>query len=1064
MESEETEPVSGARVLYVTDSTVTDDAPARLDARLPGARVVAVDPETGPTAVADRDRPVDTVVYAPPLSEDADDPLPAFVRERVGDVPVVLFADRDGGRFGPGIEYVQRKNAASVAVLAETLRERLGLDADTVTDESGTTTREPPLDAVVKAAGDPILTVDDRSVVRFANPAVEETFGYEPSELVGEPLTTLMNGETAERHLDAVERYLRTGERTLDWDSVRVRAKHREGHEFPIEVSFAEFTDGDGDHYFTGIVRDVGERERRTNELRRYETMIDTVADGIYALDGDDRFVAVNDAYLEMTGYEREELIGAPAATVTGPALATDVQRVRSSLTDESSSVTLRTDLPIRDGEPVPIEARITRFPIGNGDGEYGRVGVVRDMSERERLESELNRVLDRVTDAFFGLNRDWEFTYVNESAEKLLERTESELLGELVWNEFPEAEGSMFQRQYERAMETQEPVSFEEYYPPLDAWFEVNAYPSETGLSVYFRDVTETRRRMEHLTALNERFDRFAEAESCREVADIVVAAATEALGLSCCYVALYDESEGELRRTAESEAASSLVDSVLLTEDRESPVWTAYIRGETRVVDDFGAEFDGESPLEGVAAFALGSHGVFVAASPEGEDAIDESDVLLAGMLASTAESSLDRATREADLRANRDRLADKNDRLTRLYRVNRATRDITGALLQADSHEAIEELVCERLVDIEPYAFAWIGHADLSVGEIGPSASAGDGGDYLDRIELPLDDSEQLGPAAQAVETGEPQVQNDLMTAESFDPWREEALSQGFRAAITIPIQYRETLHGVLALYADQPGVFNDMETAALAELGETIGYAMNAIDRKQALVGEQSTELEFSVSTEDEPLFGFLGQSEGRFLLENAIHRMDGRINLFFTTEGVGGEAIRKAALDSPTVEQVRIVSEDEGDESGCLFVCTITGEGFVSDLLERGALLESIDVAGSRATFVIRVPWTADARGFVEYFQEEFGGTTLLARRERDEPVMTPQEFENEVRARLTERQEEVIRTAYFAGFFEWPRRSNGQEVAELLGVTQPTVNRHIRAGEHTVFGLLFDDD
>jgi predicted DNA binding protein len=198
-------------------------------------------------------------------------------------------------------------------------------------------------------------------------------------------------------------------------------------------------------------------------------------------------------------------------------------------------------------------------------------------------------------------------------------------------------------------------------------------------------------------------------------------------------------------------------------------------------------------------------------------------------------------------------------------------------------------------------------------------------------------------------------------------------------------------------------------------------------------------------------------------EGRFLLENAIHRMDGRANLFFTAEGVGGEAIREAALDSPAVEQVRIVSEETDGEPGCLFVCTVAGEGFVSDLLERGALLDSIDVAGNRAAFVIRVPSTADARGFIEYFEEEFGETTLLARRERDEPVMTPGEFEDEVRARLTERQEEVIRTAYFAGFFEWPRRSNGQEVAELLGVTQPTVNRHIRAGERTVFGLLFDD-
>ncbi|MFC7081579.1 PAS domain S-box protein [Halorussus caseinilyticus] len=64
----------------------------------------------------------------------------------------------------------------------------------------------------------------------------------------------------------------------------------------------------------------------------------------------------------------------------------------------------------------------------------------------------------------------------------------------------FTEAEGTRFQREYERAMESQEAVSFVEYYPPLSTWFEVRAYPSETGLSVYFRDVTERKEREQEL------------------------------------------------------------------------------------------------------------------------------------------------------------------------------------------------------------------------------------------------------------------------------------------------------------------------------------------------------------------------------------------------------------------------------------------------------------------------------------------------------------------------------------------------------------------------------------
>ena len=108
--------------------------------------------------------------------------------------------------------------------------------------------------------------------------------------------------------------------------------------------------------------------------------------------------------------------------------------------------------------------------------------------------------VFARISDAVFALDDEWRFTYLNEQAECVLQRNEKDLLGTVVWDAFPEATESTFQHEYAHAMETQEPVKFEEFYSPLDAWFEVRAYPSETGLSVYFRDVTERVRQQKEL------------------------------------------------------------------------------------------------------------------------------------------------------------------------------------------------------------------------------------------------------------------------------------------------------------------------------------------------------------------------------------------------------------------------------------------------------------------------------------------------------------------------------------------------------------------------------------
>ncbi|MBX3661070.1 MAG: EAL domain-containing protein [Burkholderiales bacterium] len=112
----------------------------------------------------------------------------------------------------------------------------------------------------------------------------------------------------------------------------------------------------------------------------------------------------------------------------------------------------------------------------------------------------ETQRILESIDDAFFALDGDWRFTYLNPQAEKLLHRGIGELLNRNIWEEFPQAVGSEFHRQYRLAREQQKSVSFIEFYPPLRTWFEVHAYPQPSGLSVFFRNINQRRAREEAL------------------------------------------------------------------------------------------------------------------------------------------------------------------------------------------------------------------------------------------------------------------------------------------------------------------------------------------------------------------------------------------------------------------------------------------------------------------------------------------------------------------------------------------------------------------------------------
>ncbi len=121
------------------------------------------------------------------------------------------------------------------------------------------------------------------------------------------------------------------------------------------------------------------------------------------------------------------------------------------------------------------------------------KIAEVRAASAAAIRESE-NRsreILERTTDAVFVLDRDWRFAYLNPNAAAVIANG-GNLLGKNLWEEFPDAAGTEFWRQYHRVMDERVSVEFKEYYPaPLDKWFEVHAYPTDEGLAAFFRDIT---------------------------------------------------------------------------------------------------------------------------------------------------------------------------------------------------------------------------------------------------------------------------------------------------------------------------------------------------------------------------------------------------------------------------------------------------------------------------------------------------------------------------------------------------------------------------------------------
>jgi two-component system sporulation sensor kinase A len=106
---------------------------------------------------------------------------------------------------------------------------------------------------------------------------------------------------------------------------------------------------------------------------------------------------------------------------------------------------------------------------------------------------------IEELRDAFFMLDAEWRFAYVNRMAETVLDRPRDRLLGGVIWDEFPAAVGTAFEWEYRRVMEERVIVQFKEFYPePLNRWYDVTASPYEEGITVHFRDITESKLELE--------------------------------------------------------------------------------------------------------------------------------------------------------------------------------------------------------------------------------------------------------------------------------------------------------------------------------------------------------------------------------------------------------------------------------------------------------------------------------------------------------------------------------------------------------------------------------------
>ncbi len=802
------------------------------------------------------------------------------------------------------------------------------------------------------------------------------------------------------------------------------------------------------------------------DRARQFEAVFQDSRTATWVLDADGELLRVNRTARGMTDASIDEIVGEPfwALPWWDDVAARDVRR----LVERGAAGVFGDAVVVGDPATRSDVIELSVHPVEDERGQVVSLVVEGlDVSERVRLERDLRRseklhraTLKYMTDTVLLTDEAGAYQYVCPNVHFIFGYTADEIRADHPVEEL--LGDDLFDREElaaEGVLKNIECTVTDKAGREHTLLVNVREVSIQDGRILYTcRDITTRKQRERALTTLQGTARDFLYAETTAEIARHVVDDTPDVLGVDASAVYLFDPDENALRPESWSAALERLHGPPsAVPVDADDPISRSFVGEETlRFADvhDAPGFDDPASDLRRTAFVPLGDHGVLVVGSSE-TSAFDDLATELVDLLAATAEAALDRVERESQLRRQERELQQRNSRLAQLNRINETIRGIDQALVRSETREEIERGVCERLTGDDRFPFAWIGTADARGETVEPRRWAGDGQGYLDSRSFPVG-PDGVEPAGRAAATGEPASVGDVAD-DLRQPWRKEALSREFRSCLSVPLRYNDLSYGVLTVYADERDAFDGMTRSVVAELGETVASAISATERKNALLSPSTTRLEFSVDDPSFVLSRLARRADCTLTYRGGVRQTVEGNDVFVAVENGDADAVETAADGLVAVSGIERINT-EGSRS---VLRLRFGEQFLAlELADHGAVFHRATATPEGTTLTVDVPESVDTRSVSSLIADGLDGVELRSKRTLDDASTDPYA---EFLDRLTERQFEVLQTAYYSGYFESPRGNSGETVAETLGISPQAFYRHVRTVQRKLFDTLFED-
>ncbi|MFO7834828.1 MAG: bacterio-opsin activator domain-containing protein [Halohasta sp.] len=975
-------------------------------------------------------------------------------------VPVVWFTDEPADRVVDGFdrhtEYVHKAESAQQAgLVVHRIRSVL---------ERGAPSAETSSAEIVDRSNAGILVFDSEGLITRLNPAAERLLGLPATDAIGGTCESLdmrtVSNEAVPPSDRPVARVLASGDPVVD-ELVSVPA---DGDRRWLSISASPLADGETADGVVVTLEDVSAEVELETTL---ETVLDRMTDGFLAFDTDLRFTYFSKRAIDTDRYPSEDVIGHRLSDLH-PFLAQYDADLRDVL-DTQEPKTVETYLP----EPTDAWYRARLYPSDSGVSVF-----FREITAEKRRERELEQyktIIESVQDGVCLLDSTMDFVFVNRAFTELVDYSEAELLGvnaALVTDGVDmetarERRTKLFDGDDEAAILLGELTTGSGDRVPVETWMTpIELADGEQGTVGVVRDLSYRKRTEATFTALYDAAHALLSARSTEEIAAIGVEAAGSVLGFEDAIVLSYDDERNVFRPLAYTPSAEARLPAPLPISASESSIaGRAFFESEpiaTEDMSDLPEAYNPETPYRRAMFVPIDEHGVLFVGDTE-IGATSDQTLTVAELLGATLAAAFTRLASERRSEAHQRTLAERTAELETLAHTNALVEALGDRLFDASTREEIESTVCSALTGFDRYRFAWIGAAECRTDTVALRASSGIDEGYLDWL---VDRIGEAGcgsvdePTCRVLTTSRPVSVDRIARDWQAAPWRKEALSRGCQSVLSVPLTHNEISYGALSVYADTSGAFDEYTETILAEFGRIIAYAIASTETRRGLLTDRGTEVELELTDTDDVLHRLSTRLGSPVDFEAYVPQSGDHSLLYLSITEIPTAAVETAGTDISGIEGLRVVTEQDGT---ALFELAVSGPVLAATLVDCGALPTAIDTDGDRQRVVAMLSQTTDLRAFVDRLRAAYPSTTVVSRQDADRGVRTRETFRMELFDRLTQRQQETLRTAYFARYFDSPRGSTGTEIGQSLGISQPTFTYHLRGALETVLTMIFEE-